>query len=400
MIAAIRARYNEDFTREKYQAFLDEIWKDNGLEPVFRIAETPVFIPADFLAMMKSASDTIINTIGRPDYLKASDKAIPKQWKVPHEKDRPNFIVIDFAVCQAGNGRLEPRLIELQGFPSLFAFQDTMTQAFRHHFNIPAGWDNFLNNFNSGSYKELLKKMIVADHDPKEVILLEWKPSQQKTFIDFKITADWLGIKILCLTELKQDGRKLYYLDEKGQPITVKRIYNRLIFDDLQTEKSDLPEQLVDLTQDLDVEWVSHPNWFYRLSKFTLPFIQHEYVPKSWFLDEIPVLPNDLEHFVLKPLFSYAGQGVKIDCNKEDIEAIKDPQNWILQEKVQYAPAVQTPTGPAITEIRLMYFWPDDAKQPILVHNLARISKGKMIGVGFNDDVNWVGGSCAFFETR
>jgi hypothetical protein len=225
---------------------------------------------------------------------------------------------------------------------------------------------------------------------------LEIKPEQQKTRIDFYCTQDYLQIPIVCLTDLILEGKELFYQKE-GRKIQIKRIYNRIIFDELSLMKAELGD-VVDITQPLDVEWVSHPNWFYRISKFMLPLIRHPFVPKTFYLNEVTQIPADLENYVLKPLYSFAGQGVIIDVTKEDIENVADPENWILQGKVKYADVIKTPNIPAKAEIRIFYFWPKGAARPIAVNNLARLSKGKMIGVRYNKDKDWVGGSVAFFE--
>lgn len=109
-------------------------------------------------------------------------------------------------------------------------------------------------------------------------------------------------------------------------------------------------------------------------------------------------MPADLENYVLKPLFSFAGQGVVIDVTEADIANIKDPQNWILQKKVKYAEVIDTPDGKAKAEIRIFYFWKNGESRPVATNNLARISKGKMIGVRYNKDKLWVGGTIAYFE--
>jgi hypothetical protein len=240
-----------------------------------------------------------------------------------------------------------------------------------------------------------MKDIIVGDLDPRAVVLLEIFPEKQKTRIDFYCTEKLLGIKTVCLTKLVAEGNSLYY-EDKGEKIQIKRIYNRLIFDDL--EKQDGLGEVVDLTKNYDVEWVPNPNWFYRISKFTLPFINNPFVPKTFFLNELKQIPTDLENYVLKPLFSFAGMGVVIDVKQEDIDAVTDPENWILQRKVKYADVIQTPDEPAKAEIRLFYFWKDEWPRPIAVHNLARLSKGKMIGTRYNKNKEWVGGSVAFFE--
>jgi hypothetical protein len=177
----------------------------------------------------------------------------------------------------------------------------------------------------------------------------------------------------------------------------VKRIYNRVIADELKRVNKDMTIDF-DMTGDWDVEWIPHPNWFYRISKFTMPLLEHPLIPESRFLSDLKVLPTDLENFVLKPLFSFAGQGVVIDISSEDITSIQDPENWILQRKMKYADCIETPDIPAKVEIRIMYIWERGSKRPIPVTNLARLSKGKMIGTRYNHNKSWVGGSIAYFE--
>ena len=121
-------------------------------------------------------------------------------------------------------------------------------------------------------------------------------------------------------------------------------------------------------------------------------------MPQTFFLNEVKELPDGLENYVLKPLFSFAGQGVKIDITQEDIDSINDPQNFILQRKVKYADVIETPDIPAKVEIRMMYLWLEGDARPHLATNLARMSKGKMIGVRYNKDKEWVGGTVAYFE--
>ena len=288
-------------------------------------------------------------------------------------------------------------MIEMQGFHTLYAYQIWHDEVMRKHFYIPENFSPYLNGLNRDAYTSLLKEIIVGDYAAEEVILLEILPHQQKTKIDFYCTSEYLGIPVVCLTELIQEGKDLFYL--KGErKIQVKRIYNRIIFDDLQQQNESIREKGKLLLENLNVEWITHPNWFYRISKFTLPFIDHPYVPKTSFLNQLTVIPADLENYVLKPLFSFAGQGVVIDVTPEDIRAIKDPENWILQKKVNYAAVIQTPDEPAKAELRIFYFWKDGATRPFATNNLARLSKGKMIGVRYNADKVWVGGSMAYFE--
>ena len=396
MINDLRQQFNQNFTEEKYKNFLADLNSKHPGDIVFRVAETPIFISKGFTKKIIDACEAIVDVIVDGNFKKLTAAAIPKGEAVPNENAHTHFIAFDFGICENAAGELEPQLIEMQGFPSLFAFQIYYPEVLKKHFDIPENFDNYLNDYNKESYIKLLKQIIVGEHNIENVILLEINPHEQKTRIDFYCTKDYLGIPIVSLTDLIREERNLYYMNE-GKKIQIKRIYNRVIFDELLQQK-ETPGSFVDLTQELDVEWVPHPNWFYRISKFTLPFIKHPYAPETFFLNEVKQLPGNLENFVLKPLFSFAGQGVIIDVTKEDIANVKDPENWILQRKVKYADVIITPNVPAKAEIRIFYFWKDGWQRPIAVNNLARLSKGKMIGVRYNMDKDWVGGSVAFFE--
>lgn len=306
------------------------------------------------------------------------------------------MICFDFGICRNEAGELEPQLVEMQGFPTMYGFQAFFPQLMRRHFNIPDNYSHFFNGYDHDSYVRMLRKLIVGNHHPDEVVLLEWKPYQQKTLIDFLCTKDYVGVAPVCLSELMAEGDLLYYM-KNGEKIQVKRIYNRIIFDEIKSAAAGV-DGLVDLTQPYQVEWLPHPNWFYRISKYTLPFIKHPYVPETYFLNEVKLLPAALSSYVLKPLFSFAGQGVKIDLTQEDIDAIENPELYILQKKVEYAAVIQTPDEPAKVEIRLMYVWPEGDDRPHPATNLTRLSKGKMIGVRYNQDREWVGGTVSFFE--
>lgn len=397
MIPSIRKAYNAAFTKEKYEAFLHELHQafPGGIE--FRVAETPIFVPKDFTNKMLDACESIIDIIVDPRFKELTSKAIPRDMQVPGENSHTQFIAFDFGICINEDGEYEPQLIEMQGFPTLFAYEVLLDDIFRKHFDVPANFDCYLNGLNRESYLQLLKEIIVANHQPEEVILLEIFPHQQKTKIDFYCTEKYLGISIVCLTELIKEGKKLYY-QKDGRKIEIKRIYNRVIFDDLQQQTPEVQEKGKVLLEELEVEWCPHPNWFYRISKFTLPLIKHPYVPETYYLHEIKQIPADLENYVLKPLFSFAGQGVIIDLTQADIDKVKDPENWILQRKVKYADVIETPDVPAKAEIRLFYFWKDGDARPIATNNLGRLSKGKMIGVRYNKDKEWVGGDYCLFE--
>lgn len=391
----LRREFNNNFSEEKYIAYEQELESLHPGTLEFRNAETPVFIPKDFTQKMLGACEAIIDVIVNPNFKALTERAIPKDITVANENDHAEFIAFDFGICENANGILEPQLIEMQGFPTLFAFQAFHTAITKVYANVPSAYDAYLNGYSEATYLQLLKEIIVGDCNPENVILLEIYPEQQKTRIDFYCTEDLLGIKTVCLTKLIGEGNQLFY-ETAGKKIHIKRIYNRLIFDDLHQQK-DLGS-IIDISHPWDVEWIPHPNWFYRISKYTLPMIDNPYVPPTFYLNELKHLPGDLENYVLKPLFSFAGMGVIIDVTKGDIDKVKDPENWILQRKVKYADIIETPDIPAKAEVRLFYFWKKEWLRPIAVHNLARLSKGKMIGTRYNRDKTWVGSSVAFFE--
>jgi hypothetical protein len=397
MIPALRKSFNENFTKEKYQAFLSELEAAFPGQLDFRVAETPVFVGQAFKQKMLDVCEKIIDLIVDPQFKEFTKNAVPPQLHVPNENDHPHFIAFDFGVCTNEAGEYVPQLIEMQGFPTLFGYQVLFPEISRKHFPVPDYLDCYLHGYNRETYLQLFRDIVIKDENPENVILLEIFPHRQKTRVDFYVTEKYLGIPIVCLTDLIREGSRLYYL-RNGKKTAVKRIYNRIIFDELRQQEAAVQEKGMMLFENLDVEWVPHPNWFYRISKYTLPLIKHPHVPETYFLSDIKQAPDDLENYVLKPLFSFAGQGVVIDVTAADIQGVKDPENWILQRKVKYADAIKTPDEPAKVEIRLFYFWKDGESRPVPTNNLARLSKGKMIGVRYNKDKEWVGGSFCWFE--
>ena len=391
-----RKAFNSSFTEDNYKNFVSNIAADYPGQLDFRVAETPVFVPLDLKNSLVQACDEIIETLLSPDFSAKTNRAVPDGQNVPNENSHTSFLAIDFAICKKETGELFPQLIELQGFPSLYAYQHYLSETFPKHFTIPADFNYAFGVDSHVEYVQKLRELIVAEEDPEQVILLEIYPEKQKTRIDFAITEDIIGVKAVCYTKLIKEGRKLYY-EKDGRKIQVKRIYNRLIFDDLQNYP-DLKTSY-QLTDDVDVTWVGHPNWFFRISKFALPFLNSRFVPETKFVSDYQEnFPDDLENYVLKPLFSFAGAGVKLHVDREMLNAIKDPENYILQRKVVYEPVIQALDGLVKCEIRMMYGWPDNAVKPELMVSLSRLSRGEMIGVDFNKNFTWVGGSAAYYE--
>ncbi|GGH23996.1 hypothetical protein GCM10007423_07050 [Dyadobacter endophyticus] len=391
-----REAFNNSFTEEGYEQFVSSLSSAFPGHLDFRVAETPVFVPKELAERISRASDEIINTLISPDFRAKTDRAVASSQDVPGENAHTSFLAIDYAICRNAAGELVPQLIELQGFPSIFGYQAFLSETFRKFFDIQENFGYLLGTNSFDEYVSTLKALILGDEQPENVILLEIFPEKQKTRIDFAVTEQMLGVKAVCYTKLIREGRQLFY-EKDGRKIQVNRIYNRLIFDDL-LNYPDL-QTSYHFTDDVDVQWVGHPNWFFRISKFAMPFLNGEFVPETRFLSDYGgSFPENLQNYVLKPLFSFAGSGVQLHLTKADLEAIADPENYILQRKVVYEPVIQAPDGLVKCEIRMMYGWPDDAEKPELLISLSRLSRGEMIGVRYNKDFTWVGGSASFFE--
>lgn len=395
MIEDIRNRFNSEFSREKYQAFLEDVASDFGYAPTFRIAETPFFIPKALENQLLEACGQVIEFIKRPDFKSLTQRSIELNTAVPNEDEHTQFLAIDFGICEE-NGKVIPKLIEVQGFPSIFNFQFNLFRKFVKHYPFLKELSPYPYGLDEVAYLEILKKVVFGDYSPQEVVLLEIEPEKQNTKIDFYYANRDLGIPVLCVTEVIREGKKLFYRNTNGEKIQIRRIYNRVIFDELDLRK-DLELQF-SFTEELEVEWAGHPNWYTRISKFILPYLHGPYFIETTLLSELKEIPEDLENYVLKPLFSFSGSGVIFHVKKEDVEAVKEKDLYILQKKVHYLPVVQAPDGKVKVEVRILCLWPEEDGSPTIVGNLVRLSRGEMIGVKFNKDKDWVGGSIGLFE--
>ena len=391
----LRERFNAGFTPEKYAALVRCVNETEKWPADFRISETPVFLTPAFTEDVTRAANAIVDATRTPEFVKQAAPAVPKVLEVPNESAHPNFLVVDFAICEEGR-HLVPRLIELQAFPSLFGFQLLLLGCIRKAYPIvPRSWTSSFGGIKDEAYLDLLRRTIIAGSAAENVVLLEIEPEKQKTRIDFAATETLLGIRPVCATKIKKRGRQLFY-DRDGREVRIERIYNRVIFDELiRRPDLNLPFRFQD---DLDVTWVGHPNWYFRISKHSLPFLKTEHTSPTFFADEFPASEN-ISDYVLKPLYSFAGHGVDMEPTRQKIAAIEDSHEWILQRKVDYAPFVATIDGQkSKAEIRMMFVWPESDRDPTLVNNLVRMSQSKMMGVDFNVDKTWVGASIALHE--
>jgi hypothetical protein len=392
----LRSRFNTDFTSDNYAVLLRCVNETEKWPADFRIAETPVFLTREFTDELVRAAKEIVDLTRTPEFAKHAESAIPAGLEVPNESAHPNFFVVDFAICREDD-RFWPRLIELQAFPSLFGFQLLLLGCMRKAFPaIPRNWTSSFGGIKDEQYFELLRRTIIADAKPESVILLEIEPEKQKTRVDFAATERLLGVRPVCVTALKKRGRQLFY-ERDGEELRIERIYNRVIFDEL-LRRHDL-DLAFRFQEELEVTWVGHPNWYFRVSKHSLPFLKTEHTWPAFFADQFPT-DEKIDNYVLKPLYSFAGVGVDMEPTQDKLRALANPHEWILQHKVEYAAFVDTVDGrKSKAEIRMMFVWPNEDRDPTLVNNLVRMSQGKMMGVDFNIDKTWVGASIALHES-
>ncbi len=389
MDAKLRSYFESRWDDTKYDQLLALVDDPYALKLQFRLCETPVFLTDEFTKELMRASASIVDQVQEPEFLERSLAAVPAGEVVPGCDDHPQFLQIDFAVAEE-NGEFVPRLIELQGFASMFSYQVALDRAYRKAGLVPEDVTCYFNGLEEESYLKVLKQIICGDEAAESVILLEIKPELQRTRIDFSCTQEMIGINYKCLSDLYKVGRSLYYKDETGREVQVKRIYNRVIFDELKKTEIDLS---FSITDDLDVTWVAHPNWFHRISKHSLPALNDVSVPKSYVIGELESIPDDLENYVLKPLYSFAGAGVITDVTPEIVKSVVHPMDTLLQRKVKYAEFIDTPSGKSKAEIRLMYFWD---KEPVLANTLVRVSRGNLSSVSKNTTDTWIGSTTGY----
>jgi hypothetical protein len=399
MLQPYRDHFNANFTPAKYEDLLARLNQLTRTNIEFRVAETPCFFPPSLLNELAEAGATLTRQLlDNPAYREASNQTIPAAYNVSNENPIPNFMTVDFGLTRNSDGSLTPKLVELQAFPSIFGYQDVLSRQYIETFNLDPNLQPYLGGLNERTYWQLLKEVIVADHDPENVVLLEIDPDHQKTLPDFHVYEDNLHIATVDITKLRKQGTRLFY-QRNGRDIPIHRIYNRAIVDELQRKSIHLP---FDYRDDLQVEWAGHPNWYFRISKFSLPYLTHPSVPKAVFLDDwfakrnLMGLPEDRAHLLLKPLYSFAGKGIQFAPTDADLNAIPtaDRHLYLLQERVTFEPTIDTPHGPTQAEIRIMYLWPDGGTlQPAIA--LVRLGRGLMMGVDHNRDRQWVGSSAA-----
>lgn len=405
MIEPYRGDFNARFTQAKYAELLRLLDERTGTKIEFRVAETPCFFAPELMeSMVRAGAELTAQLLNNPQYMRASDEAVPVEYRVRNEDPQPHFMTVDFGLVRDASGELRPKLVEMQAFPSIFGYQELLGRTYMEVFGLDPGLKPLLSGLDESGYWALLREVIVGGHDPANVVLMEAEPEAQKTLPDFRVHEEKLGLRTVDVSRLVKQGNRLFYVDEgkggrgqAGRLVRIERIYNRVIVDELLRKQVKLP---FDYRDDLDVEWAGHPNWYFRVSKFSIPYLEHPTVPGAVFLDDWYAgkgrerLPEDRREWVLKPLYSFAGKGIQFAPEDSDLAAIpaEERHNFLLQERVRFEPVIRTPEGMTQAEIRILYVWPDAGEMTAMI-SLVRMGRGLMMGVDHNRDRTWVGGS-------
>ena len=393
MINSLRQQFNASWSERAYRDLVARLETRTGTTIGFPISETPCFFPRSLIDELSATGLELVEQIlSNPRARAAARAAVPDRFHGPNAEALPTFLQVDFGLVRGASGAVEPKLVELQAFASLYGFQLAVAEAYRAAFSLDPSLSGYLGGLTAPAYHELVGKALLNGHDPKHVVLMEIEPRRQKTWSDFVVTEQMWGIRPVDTTEIERDGRRLFY-QRDGVRTPIARIYNRVIPDELERKNVPLP---FDYRDDLDVEWAGHPSWYFQISKFSIPWLTHRSVPETRFLHEIDRLPADRDRYLLKPLFSFAGGGIIFAPTDAQIAAIPDDQrsHYILQERIPFEPVIDTPEGPTQAEIRVMYIRANDRFQAVLP--LIRMGRGQMMGVDHNKGLRWVGASAGF----
>lgn len=404
MEPSFRSRFNAAYDESFYTSYVRAFEARLGCAIPYRVAETPFFIPDQLRDRLARHAREILDLVLEPAIVSQMKAAIPAEYDVPRIDESPNCVQIDFAITQNADGTLDGRVVELQAFPSLYALMavnlEVIKEALRKRVpELDRDWSIYYGGMSTASFVEKLRRAVVADEDPEHVVLLDLDPPKQKTYPDFVATKMLIDVDAECPTRLIKEGRSLYRM-KAGRKLPVRRIYNRIVFDELAKANVELPFRY---TEDLDVSWCSHPNWYWVISKYSLPLLTHPAVPRARTLATLgDDIPTNLEDYVLKPLFSFAGGGVKVDVTRQDVDEVPPDQRsgWLLQEKITYHPGIPMANGEGNVkaEVRMMFLRAPDQEKPELSLNLVRLSRGKMLGVDQNKNLTWVGGAIGLFD--
>jgi hypothetical protein len=357
-----------------------------------RLCETPCFFPGALVERMGEDGKALIRQlVENPEYLARSEASIPAKFRVPNESAHPMFVQVDFGLVRDAAGELQPETGRVTGLPFPLRISAGVVAGL-HRCVLPRSQSSLLPERARLGFLQTA----VAGCDCGGARSGECRvdggasggaENASGFYADGEAARDSHGVHH---QDSQTEGRRLFY-EDGGKQIPIERIYNRTIVDELERKGVVLP---FDFRDDLDVEWAGHPNWYFRISKYSIPYLKHPSVPRTWFLDQLPEVPADLENFVLKPLYSFAGLGVVIAPSRADIDAIPAAKRseYILQERMNFTPWWRLRYGLTKVELRTMYVWLDELV-PVLT--IVRMGRGLMMGVDQNKNMKWVGSSAA-----
>ena len=393
MLPNWRERFNREFSLLRYRNFVRQVSRRAGVDIEFRLSETPCFFPATLLDQLVSVAGQLVGQLLRnQEYRRAADEIVPAEFRVARSEAIPTFMQVDFGLVATDTG-FEGRLVELQAFPSLYGFQLALAEVSRELYGLEALGMCF-GNLTRDEYVARVGAAILNGHDPAQVVLMEIDPARQKTRPDFEVTEQLWGVRAIDIRAVTKRGKRLFYRRD-GVETPIARIYNRVIPDELRRAVPSMP---FDYRDDLEVEWAGGPDWFFRISKFSIPWLKHPWVPLTHYLSNMGGVPPNRDEWVLKPLFSFAGGGIVFAPTDRDLAAIPHDKrvNYILQRRVAFAPVIATPAGATQAEIRIMFVRDGDALRAVMP--LVRMGRGRMMGVDHNKGLEWVGASAALID--
>src|SRR6266513_1130833 len=171
MISHLRKHFNRSFTPEKYHLFLQRMDQHCCTHIKFRNCESPCFFPKPLLDQMATyGQEWVGQLMNDPRYLAASEEAVPLKFKVPHETPYPLFIQVDFGLVRDETGELQPRLVEIQGFPSLYAYQLALARHYLQVYELDSNLEFLLGGLTIETYRQLLRKAILGEQSPENVV--------------------------------------------------------------------------------------------------------------------------------------------------------------------------------------------------------------------------------------
>ena len=319
MIPSLRRAFNDAWTPAGHQRLLGALANACGAVPEFPVSETPCFFERGFIDGLANTGMELIHQLdSNVAALAAANHAVPDRFHGPNAEALPRFLQVDFGLVRTPGGGVEPKLVELQAFASLYGFQLAMAEAYRDAFGLPASLGIFLDGLDAPALRRAGRQAILGRARSARGRADGNRAAPAEDVARLRVTEPLWGVRAVDTAGGAARGPQLFY-QRDGRRVPIRRIYNRVIPDELERKGVALP---FDYRDELDVEWAGHPAWYFRISKFSIPCLRHPSVPRTWFLHELDRLPDDREHYLLKPLFSFAGGGIIFAPTDAQIAAI------------------------------------------------------------------------------